>query len=84
MTLMLYRPWGNDVSNLTNSIPVRLEEANASLAATPPVGAELILNDLTDYVTPPSKKVVVVPVRYGEAKKGAPMPYDLPATDNEP
>lgn len=66
-----------------NSVPLGLEGA-AKAPAVAPAADESAANDLTDYVTPPPKKVIAVAVRYGEARKGAPMPYDLAGTDEEP
>jgi hypothetical protein len=72
-----------DMPDLANPFPLRIEEAGASPAVAPSVPAESFPNDLMDYVTPPPKNVLVVTVRYGEAKRGTPMPYDLPAADEE-
>ena len=69
--------------DLTNLFPLGIEEAATSPASAAVGEAESIPNDLIDYVTPPSKKVIVVPVRYSAAKKGTPMPYDLAAADEE-
>jgi len=67
--------------DLANPVTLRVEEAGV---CPPSAGAESIPNDLMDYVTPPPKNVLVVAVRYGEAKKGTPMPYDLADADEEP
>ena len=69
--------------NLANPFPLGIEEAGTSPAVAPPAGAESIPNDMVDYITPPPKNVIVVDVRYSEAKKGAPMPYDLADADEE-
>jgi hypothetical protein len=63
--------------DLANPVPLRIEEAGTSPAVAPSAGAESIPNDMVDYITPPPKNVIVVTVRYSEAKKGTPMPYDL-------
>ncbi|HBI42530.1 MAG TPA: hypothetical protein DDY78_06685 [Planctomycetales bacterium] len=68
--------------DLANPVPLRIEEAGTSPAVAP-AGAESISNDLIDYITPPPKNVIVVDVRYSEAKKGKPMPYDLTDADEE-
>jgi hypothetical protein len=64
------------MSDLTNAVSLGLEQVG-KLPVAAPAGDESIPNDIADYVTPPPKKVIVVEVRYSEAKKGAPMPYDL-------
>ena len=71
-----------DMPDLTNPVPLRLKESGP-MPAPQPSEAESDLNELTDYITPPPKNVLVVAVRYSEAKKGVPMPYDLPAADEE-
>ena len=67
-----------------NSVPLGLEEAGKPPAVAPAAGDEPTPNDLADYVTPPPKTVFAVAVRYGEARKGAPLPYDLAGADEEP
>jgi hypothetical protein len=67
----------------TNSVPLGLEGAGKAPAVAA-AGDEPTPTDLADYVTPPPKKVIAVAVRYGEARKGAPLPYDLAGTDEEP
>jgi hypothetical protein len=69
--------------DLANPFPFGIEEAGTSPAVASSARAESIPNDMVDYVTPPPKKVIVVTVRYSEAKKGTPMPYDLAAADEE-
>jgi hypothetical protein len=69
--------------DLANPVSPSVQEAGASPAVAPSAGAESIPNELMDYVTPPPKNVLVVTVRYGEAKKRTPMPYDLAASDEE-
>jgi hypothetical protein len=66
-----------------NSVPFRFEEAGKPPAVAS-AGDEPTSNDLADYVTPPPKKVIAVAVRYCEARKGAPLPYDLAGVDEEP
>ena len=82
MRLIFHRPWGNGHArfNESRSAPLKGIRPNAG---APPSAAESDLNELTDYITPPPKNVLVVAVRYSEAKKGMPMPYDLPAADEE-
>ncbi len=65
--------------DLANPVSSSIQEAGESPAVAPAAAAESIPHDLMEYVTPPSKKVLVVPVRYGEAKRG--MPYDLTDAD---
>jgi hypothetical protein len=69
--------------DLTSALALDLEESGI----TPPVSlateSELI-PDVVDYIAPPPKKVMVVAVCYGEAIKGAPLPYDLPEADDGP
>jgi hypothetical protein len=67
-----------------NSAPFGIKEAGTAPAVVPVAGDGPPPNDLADYVTPPPKKVIAVAVRYGEARKGAPMPYELPGADEEP
>ena len=67
-----------------NSVPLGIAGAGKPPAVAPPVGDESIPDDVLDYVTPPPKKVSTVAVRYGEARKGSPMSYDLPGADEEP
>jgi hypothetical protein len=66
-----------------NPVPLGLEEAGRSPPAAP-VAEEPIREDLLDYVTPPPRKVITVAVRYGEVRKGLPLPYDLAEVDAEP
>jgi hypothetical protein len=67
-----------------NSVPLGIVDTGQSPAVAPPAGDEPAPDDLADYVTPPPKKVIAVAVRYGEARKGTPLPYDLADTDEEP
>jgi hypothetical protein len=66
-----------------NSVPVDIAGPGKAPAVAP-AGEESAPDDLTDYVTPPPKKVIAVTVLYGKARKGAAMPYDLAGTDEEP
>ena len=56
------------------------DNPDAALAA----GGESMPIDVVDYLTPPPKKGIAVAVQYGEARKGAPLPYDLAGADEEP
>lgn len=62
-----------------NSVPLGIAGAGKA-----PAGDESAPDDLTDYVTPPPKKVIAVTVQYGKARMGAPLPYDLAGADEEP
>ena len=64
---------------LANSASHDLVEASRA-AAVAPAGDDPAPRDLADYVTPPPKIVIAVAVRYGEVRKGVPLPYDLEET----
>ena len=67
-----------------NSFPLGIAGPGKLPAVAPAAGDGPPPNDLADCVTPPPKKVIAVAVRYGEATKGAPLPYDLTGADEEP
>jgi hypothetical protein len=72
------------MADLAKAVPFRLDDVGKPPVTAPVAESELTPNDIADYVTPPPKKVIVVAVRYCEAIKGAPMPYDLPDADEGP
>jgi hypothetical protein len=65
------------MSELANSAPLGLEKAGKSPVVAPAIEAASMPQEIADYVTPPPKKRIVVAVRYCQATKGEPMPYDL-------
>ncbi len=69
--------------DFANAVPLSLEDMGKS-PAPPAVESDSISTDVLDYVTPPPKKVILVDIRYCEATKGAPMPYDLADMDEGP
>ncbi len=68
---------------IANAVPVGLEETRQAPAALP-AGGEWTSLDNVDYVIPPPRNVTTLAVRYGEARKGMPLPYDLSDADAEP
>jgi hypothetical protein len=68
---------------LSNSGSSDLQEAGGPLS-TVPAEDGAILKGIVDYITPPSKRVITVTVRYSAARKGAPMSYELAQADEEP
>jgi hypothetical protein len=71
------------MSELANSVRLG-PEAGQPPAVAPAEGDESTAADVVDYVTPPPKRLIVVAVRYGDVRKGAPLPYDLAGADDEP
>lgn len=71
------------MSELADSVPPGHEETGRLPAVAPAAGDESTPNGTVDYITPPSKKVIAVAVRYCRPTKGTPMPYDLAAADDE-
>ncbi len=69
---------------LASSVLPKLGGEGGSQAGAPAAAAEPTPEGAVEYVTPPPKRVITVAVRYSEARKGVPMPYDLAAADEEP